>query len=83
MLVYPNPFDDHLSFELEVNNNARISIELFSSTGASIATVFAGNVEPAIHRFEYLSDNLSRGLYIYRLTIDGEAKVIGKVIHNK
>ena len=44
MLVYPNPFDDHLSFELEVNNNARISIELFSSTGASIATVFAGNL---------------------------------------
>ena len=83
MLVYPNPFDDHLFFELEINNNARISIELLSITGARIATVFSGIVEPAIHRFEYISDNLSTGFYIYRLTIDGEVKVSGKVIHNK
>jgi hypothetical protein len=80
IITYPNPFTDHICFELEVNNNSRIIIEIFSMSGKKIATVFSGEIEPNFYRFDYVPENVSSGFLIYQVTIDGHV-VRGKIIH--
>ncbi|MBK8883342.1 MAG: hypothetical protein IPN67_13435 [Bacteroidales bacterium] len=81
MKAYPNPFSDHIVFELELNNSADISIVLYSFTGIKLATVFSGNVEPGFYTFEYRPHNIIKGFLIYQLFIDGKEIVDGKAIH--
>lgn len=81
MKVFPNPFRDHLYFELELNKRASISLDIYNLTGSKIATVFIGIVEPDAYRFDYQSRHTENGELFYRLTIEGKVIVRGKVIH--
>ena len=81
MKTYPNPFTDRISFELEFNKNTNISLDIFNLIGIKIANVFSGDVEPAFYRFDYAPENVTGGLLIYRLTIEGQKTVLGKAIH--
>jgi hypothetical protein len=83
MKVYPNPFADHISFELELNKNANISIDIFNLTGIKIATVFSGDVEADFYHFDYEPEHITNGLLIYQLTIEGQVIVTGKAIHKE
>jgi hypothetical protein len=81
VIVYPNPFSDHITFELELNNNANISIDIYNLTGIKLATVFSGTVEGTLSHFDYLPQHLASGVLIYQLTIDGIIMATGTLIH--
>jgi hypothetical protein len=81
VLVYPIPFKDHLSMELELNNGGHLSITLFNLTGVKQASVFSGNVLPGTYRFNYSSDKTATGILILQVIIDGKIVNAGKVIH--
>jgi hypothetical protein len=83
MNTYPNPFSDHLYFEFDLNKDSEVLLELFTINGVKIATVFEGNLTADHYRFEYLPENVSDGVLIYRLSFNGEEMVVGKAIHKK
>jgi hypothetical protein len=80
--VYPNPFNNHLYFELKCNKGVKASIEIFNINGIKLATIFSGDIE-AFHdyRLEYTPEKISSGLLIYRLIIDGQITFTGKLVH--
>jgi hypothetical protein len=78
--TFPNPFTDHISFEVELSYNSDITLEIYDPTGKKIATVFSGKVEPDLHRFDYIPRNSARGLLIYKFTINGHV-MKGKIIY--
>ena len=80
--AYPNPFTDHIFYELELNNRNHISIEVFDENGQKIGTVFSGDAEADSYHFIYTPRHLSTGLIIFRLTIDGRIMAVNKVAYN-
>jgi hypothetical protein len=78
--TYPNPFTDHISFEVELSRNSDITLEVFNQSGIKIATVFSGIADAGIKRFDFISENLNMGLLIYQININGHVRR-GKIIH--
>ena len=79
--TYPNPFTDHICFELEFNKYSNISLDIFNLNGTKTANVFSGDVEAGFHRFEYVPKNVTDGILIYQLNIKGQKIISGKAIH--
>jgi hypothetical protein len=80
--VFPNPFTDHLYFELQWPSNAKARIELYNLGGNKIATVYSGDIEAGMaYRFDYTPENIISGMLIYHLIIGDKVIFVGKVIH--
>src|ERR1035437_3498516 len=80
--AYPNPFTDHLYFELQWNKDAKARIEIFNINGTKVATIFSGDVgAEQASCFDYAPENISSGILIYRLVIYGQIIFTGKVVH--
>jgi hypothetical protein len=80
--VYPNPFANHLYFELQWDKNAKAQIEIYNIIGTKIATIFSEDVEAnKNYRIDYTPDNVSSGMLIYHLVIDGQVVFTGKAVH--
>jgi hypothetical protein len=78
--AYPNPFSDRISFELELDSNSNLCIDLFNLFGIKIATVFSGNVEAGFYHIDYEPENFVDGLLIYLMSLDGKAVKEGKIV---
>lgn len=66
--IYPNPFRDELTFEFQVPEDSDAALELFTASGAKIATIFEGKAEGAVLYKKSLHLNtLPGGIYICRL----------------
>jgi hypothetical protein len=80
--AYPNPFTDHVYFELMLQTESKVRLEIFDVTGARIATLF-NDVVLAYNRYqlEYTPENFSSGVLLYRLIIDDQIAFTGKLIH--
>ena len=70
--AYPNPFKDHLNFEFSVAEDSEVSLEVFSITGARIATIYEGMATGnIIYNESFQPGDLSTGVYFYRLKTNG------------
>jgi hypothetical protein len=80
--AYPNPFTDHVYFDLQLKTDSKVRLEIYNSAGAKIATVFDDMVVAFDrYRFEYTPGNLSSSVLIYRIFIDNKMSFTGKLIH--
>jgi hypothetical protein len=82
MKVYPNPFTDRVFFELQLQTDAKVRLEIFNLNGVKLATVFSDDVKAlSAYRIEYAPENVSAGLLIYRLIVNERILFTGKLIH--
>jgi len=80
--VYPNPFTDHLYFDLQLQNDAKVIIEIYNLSGVKLARIFSQDIKAFDdYRIEYAPENVSSGILIYRMYIDGKIYFTGKAIH--
>jgi hypothetical protein len=78
--VYPNPYTDHVFFEIQLIHSARLIIEIFNELGTKTETVFSGNAEPDLYRIKYTPGKITSKFLIYRITIDKEV-IKGRIVH--
>ncbi len=82
--VYPNPFKDHLTFELTANVSGTASLQIFNLLGQKVADLFNGYLEAGTTKVvEYNSTtsvNQTALIYMYKL---GNATYTGKLKVNK
>lgn len=79
--IYPNPTDDFLNIEIQMENASPVELELYNTLGHRVrSTVIDDFQTQSIHLFEWNTDNLPNGTY----WIKGNGKVVGKVVvmHN-
>ena len=82
LMVYPNPFTDHLYFDLQLQEDAKVILEVYNVSGAKLATVFSENVKALTnYRIEYHPQMVSSQILIYRVYINGKIYFTGKAIH--
>jgi hypothetical protein len=84
LMVYPNPFTDHLTFDLMLETDSKVSLEIYNLNGVKLATVFNEKVQALQNNLiEYRPENLPTGVYFYRVIADGRIIFTGKVIHKE
>ena len=80
--AYPNPFTDHLYFDLQLQNDAKVILEVYNINGVKLARIFSEDVKGlSDYRIEYRPENAGTGILIYRLFINGKLAFTGKAIH--
>ena len=80
--AYPNPFTDHITFDLQLQTDSKVRLEIYNINGTKLATVYDDMVVAYDkYQFEYTPENLSSGTLIYRLIINNEIAFTGKLIH--
>jgi hypothetical protein len=83
LIAYPNPFTDRVYFDLQMQNDSKVLLEIYDLRGSKLATVYNDMVVALNrYRFEYVPKNLKRGLLVYRLTVDDKLMFTGSLIHN-
>jgi len=74
--VAPNPATHRTMFTFEAANSAKTTIEIFDVTGKKVADVFMGTVEAgATYNVNFNVNDLTTGIYTYRLTNGSEVKI--------
>jgi hypothetical protein len=80
--VYPNPFTDHIYFDLQWNKPSKARLVIFNISGINIAPSFSDEVEVfRSYRFEFTIENFINGIFIYQMIIDGRIEFNGKLVH--
>ena len=76
--VYPNPFDQMVSFEINLIEASSVSLEVFNAVGEKVIHRFVSDVDKGLHKMT-INEELSSGAYYYLITVDGQTHS-GKLI---
>ncbi|OQA92566.1 MAG: Clostripain precursor [Elusimicrobia bacterium ADurb.Bin231] len=69
---YPNPFNPSATFSYFIPEGGRVSLKLYNVAGQEVDTIVEEDQSAGDHTVQYDSgDKLSRGIYYYRLTLNG------------
>ncbi len=78
--TFPNPFSERLNVEFSVPQDSKVKLDIFSSNGKKIATLYDGQVKAAeLRKVEYIPSTQARGLVLYRLQTN-EGVYYGKAV---
>jgi len=65
---YPNPFNSTTKIKFRIANSGTAVFEIFDILGRKIAVLINGMLQPGIYEIHYNADNLTSGIYFYKLT---------------
>ena len=77
--AYPNPFTEVTNFTFNLDQSAEVGVQLFDITGKLVFTENMGKRSPGKNNVSINAGNLPAGMYMYRITADGNASVSKKV----
>jgi hypothetical protein len=80
--VYPNPASGPVTFEFQVNEDAKATLDILSMTGQRIARIFNAEAQAGITHTVIYSEQLSAGVYLYILRWKDQT-ITGKLIIKK
>ncbi len=66
---YPNPFNPSTKINFSVPNSGIVSLKVFNALGQEVATLINENLNAGKYTVDFNADNLSSGIYLYRLTV--------------
>ena len=79
--IYPNPFSDRAIFEFASAKDGRAVLEITNIVGQKIATLLDAQVKTGVmNRIEFQPRNITAGILIYRLILDGNVQT-GRIIY--
>ncbi len=75
---YPNPFNPTTTIKYNLNENANIRIEFFNIKGQNVTTLVEQNKDAGYHSVVWngkdsTGNQVSSGLYLYKLIVDNKA----------
>jgi hypothetical protein len=65
---YPNPFNPTTQISFSLPKATHVTIEIFNVMGQRVSILSEGNREAGVHMVEWDGNNVSSGVYFYRLT---------------
>ena len=80
--VYPNPATSVANFSINLVQSASVSVSIFDVTGRLVATEEKGKLNAGANTVMFNTSNLSEGMYMYRVNVEGEVKT-GKLYISK
>lgn len=68
---YPNPFNPETHIRFSVPKIAKVKLEVFNILGQRVSTLINKKMNAGTHEITFHPENLSSGIYFYRLTTTG------------
>ena len=65
---FPNPFNPSTKIEFVIPKVSKVSLKVYDILGREIARIVKGYLQPGKYEVNFNGDNLSSGIYIYKLT---------------
>ncbi|MBN2542307.1 T9SS type A sorting domain-containing protein [bacterium] len=77
---FPNPFNAQTNIFFALPHEAKVSLEIYNILGEKVENLISGkNMKAGYHRAVFKSDEVTTGIYFYRLTADDFAAT-GKML---
>jgi len=76
---YPNPFNPSTTIEYDLPKATDVRIEVYNTSGQKIQTLLNEKLAAGSHQVEFNAQNLSSGIYFYRIEA-GEFQDVKKMI---
>ncbi len=70
---YPNPFNPATTLKFSIVNNGFVTLSIFNLAGQEIESLINENLNPGTYNIEWKPENIPSGVYIYRLTVNGNS----------
>jgi hypothetical protein len=81
--VYPNPFNENVTFEFVSAVDARAFLGIYNIQGQLVSVLMEENVkEDVVNRVEFTPVDVASGILIYRLILDDDVNT-GRLIYRK
>ncbi|MEO8231596.1 MAG: T9SS type A sorting domain-containing protein, partial [Ignavibacteriota bacterium] len=64
---YPNPFNPSTKIVYSISEKSNVSIKIYDLLGNEVLELFAGEKEPGNYEVEFNAQDLSNGVYFYRM----------------
>jgi len=77
--VFPNPFTDKASFEIETTTKATVLLEIFDQKGTIVFTKNKG-ISPGIQQLSWDDVQSSSGIYFYKISVNSQMLKTGKLV---
>lgn len=77
---YPNPFNPSTTIQYTLNESAMISLEVFDVLGRRVALLTDSVQEPGMHRAVFDAGSMATGMYLYRLSVNGEPTITNTML---
>lgn len=71
---YPNPFNPTTTIPFNLKTQSRVKLSIYTITGRKVNTPINNTLPKGEHRYQFKSTNLSSGLYLYELAVDGKTQ---------
>lgn len=65
---YPNPFNPSTTINFALPVDGKVLLEVYNTIGEKVATLIDKEMNPGYHTIEFNADNLSSGVFIYRIS---------------
>ncbi|RPH92577.1 T9SS C-terminal target domain-containing protein, partial [candidate division KSB1 bacterium] len=70
---YPNPFNPVTSIAFDLLENGFVTLKVYNLMGQEVKTVVSSTMDAGRHIVSFDASNLSSGLYLYRVEVNGFA----------
>jgi len=68
----PNPFIGETTIRFALDAPSQVSLVVYDMTGRQVATLVDGQLPAGDHAEVFRPEGLANGIYVYRLTVDGQ-----------
>ncbi len=77
--TYPNPFSTTVNFKFNLEEEAKVNIEIFNIVGRKVETIHNSILKPGDYLFRWDGSSYDNGLYLYNFKVDDKVET-GRVI---
>lgn len=67
---YPNPFNPSTTISFNLKEDAHVTLQVFNALGQKVKELVNNQLTVGIHKINFNANNLSSGLYFYRIIIN-------------
>lgn len=73
--AYPNPFNPSTTVSFVLPQSGMVNLSVWNLRGQKVAQLVSGNLEAGLHQAIWSAENLSSGIYLFRLEADNTVSV--------
>ena len=76
---YPNPFNPETTISFSLPKESDVTLQIFDLLGREITTLADGVFGTGAHQVKWSAGSVSSGIYLYRMTINGQSAITRKM----